>query len=396
MACTPTQADLSQIMLPDDANPGGTVHGGVLLHLVDQVGFLAATRYANQGADEARVATLARIEQCEFHSPMHIGELAQAHAEVTHVSAHSMEVVVTVTAVNPLTGKERRTNTARAWYVARPFSGIKGPKTAAVALPPMQYESGEAAKAGQQRYELQKQQRQSNSDVTAVELACLHVRKSMAPGSERVPHTVAAAASTLSHVTLPSECAACTHFVRAGVIMKLMVCCARVSSLQFIRFHSDLIAVIALCLTVCLTQPLLSSLPDSQDNAAAIAAARHCLSHIVTVSVESMDFHHPVKSGSVVTLYSWPTFSSARSIEIEVAVFAESLLAPPVLCSSSRFTFVAIDEQRKSMQVPALMPVSPEETSRFELGRARYEARKQARVQPPAKDGAATVQSMSA
>eukprot|EP00047_Mylnosiga_fluctuans_P015177 m.43978 g.43978 ORF g.43978 m.43978 type:complete len:355 (+) comp5807_c1_seq1:64-1128(+) len=354
MACTPTQADLSQIMLPDDANPGGTVHGGVLLHLVDQVGFLAATRYANQGADEARVATLARIEQCEFHSPMHIGELAQAHAEVTHVSAHSMEVVVTVTAVNPLTGKERRTNTARAWYVARPFSGIKGPKTAAVALPPMQYESGEAAKAGQQRYELQKQQRQSNSDVTAVELACLHVRKSMAPGSERVPHTVAAAASTLSHVTLPSECAACTHFVRAGVIMKLM------------------------------------------DNAAAIAAARHCLSHIVTVSVESMDFHHPVKSGSVVTLYSWPTFSSARSIEIEVAVFAESLLAPPVLCSSSRFTFVAIDEQRKSMQVPALMPVSPEETSRFELGRARYEARKQARVQPPAKDGAATVQSMSA
>ena len=30
-------------MLPDDANPAGNVHGGTILKMVEQVGYLAAT-----------------------------------------------------------------------------------------------------------------------------------------------------------------------------------------------------------------------------------------------------------------------------------------------------------------------------------------------------------------
>eukprot|EP00047_Mylnosiga_fluctuans_P006569 m.247770 g.247770 ORF g.247770 m.247770 type:complete len:395 (+) comp15493_c0_seq1:173-1357(+) len=339
----PTAADISKIMLPDDANPAGNVHGGTILHLVDQAGFLAATRYCNQGApEEPLVASLARIEQCEFHAPMHIGELAQVHAEVTFVAKHSLEVIVHVVAVNPLTGKSRKTNTARAWYVAKPISKLQQPAVHSAALPPMNYASATEEQAGYNRYVHQKKLRQSNEEAEAVVKACASVRTDMMRlhlrPEEKVEHAVGASASSLVHLTLPSDCAA-GGIVQAGVIMKLM------------------------------------------DNVAGIVAARHCRKNIVTASLDSMDFHHPVHNANVVSLYAWPTFTSARSIEIEVAVFAEDIRSEQqVLCNSSRFTFVSLDPQGKVATLPALVVTTDEEKARFQSGQSRYEARKQART----------------
>lgn len=38
---------LFRIMLPDDGNPLNVVHGGVVLQIIDEAGFLCSTKYCN-------------------------------------------------------------------------------------------------------------------------------------------------------------------------------------------------------------------------------------------------------------------------------------------------------------------------------------------------------------
>lgn len=75
-------------MLPDDANPGGNVHGGTILHMIEQAGWIAATRHANSNQSPASgglfsstpkelSAALVRVEHMDFIKPMYIGEVAQ-------------------------------------------------------------------------------------------------------------------------------------------------------------------------------------------------------------------------------------------------------------------------------------------------------------------------------
>jgi acyl-CoA hydrolase len=96
--------NLWKLMLPDDANLAGNVHGGALLQLIEQTGYIAATKYANISRPEAlRVqqplsAALVRVEHLDFLKPMHIGNLAQFAAQVTYVGPQVMEVIVTLPA----------------------------------------------------------------------------------------------------------------------------------------------------------------------------------------------------------------------------------------------------------------------------------------------------------
>jgi acyl-CoA hydrolase len=39
---------LAQVMLPEDANPRGNVHGGTLMKLADSAGGVCATRHASR------------------------------------------------------------------------------------------------------------------------------------------------------------------------------------------------------------------------------------------------------------------------------------------------------------------------------------------------------------
>lgn len=191
--------------------------------MIDQAGYIAATRFCNQThPDTPLVASLARLEECTFLAPMHIGEVAQVRAEVTFVAKHSMEVTVEVSASNPLTGESRRTNIARVWYVATP---VDATVCRPAALPAMEYSNEDKLRAGTVRYEQQKKLRQTAADASAVVATCNSVRKDMmqlhVEPDSRVRHTVADSASSLVQLMLPSDCAG--GRVQAGVIMKLMV-----------------------------------------------------------------------------------------------------------------------------------------------------------------------------
>ena len=99
-------------VLPQDTNPAGNLHGGVILKHVDTAGGVVAMRHSKGNA------VTASIERVDFLAPAFVGELLTFKARLNHVGRSSMEVGVRVEAENLFTGEKRHTNTAYLTYVA--------------------------------------------------------------------------------------------------------------------------------------------------------------------------------------------------------------------------------------------------------------------------------------
>jgi len=103
------------------------------------------------------------------------------------------------------------------------------------------------------------------------------------------------------------------------------------------------------------------------DLAGAMAAMRHARSVVVTASVDYMTFLHPIRVGQLVTLRSSVNRVFRTSMEVGVKVFVEDLLTGETRHTSSAYlTFVAIDEQGKSVPVPPVVPETEDEKRRYE------------------------------
>src|SRR5947209_412468 len=116
-AMSASQVTMARQMMPDDANPWGYVHGGVVMKMVDEAAGSAAIRHAR-----CRVATAA-IDYMSFLHPVHVGDLLLLKASVNDVGRTSMEVGVRVETENMLTGERRHTSSAYVVMVALDDSG---------------------------------------------------------------------------------------------------------------------------------------------------------------------------------------------------------------------------------------------------------------------------------
>ncbi|XP_072833841.1 cytosolic acyl coenzyme A thioester hydrolase isoform X8 [Pogona vitticeps] len=124
------------------------------------------------------------------------------------------------------------------------------------------------------------------------------------------------------------------------------------------------------------------------DEVAGIVAARHCKTNIVTASVDAINFHEKIKKGSVITISGRMTFTSNKSMEIEVFVDADPFVEEPqdrYRAVSAFFTYVSLSKEGKPLPVPQLALETEEERQRFEEGKSRYlqtKAKRQAKIQP--------------
>ena len=105
-------SEISEIALPNDANPLGNLLGGRVMHLVDLAGALAASRHSR-----AAVVT-ASVDQVTFLHPVHIGQLLILKSSVNRVFRTSMEVGVKVWVEDLRTGDVRHTSSAYLTFVA--------------------------------------------------------------------------------------------------------------------------------------------------------------------------------------------------------------------------------------------------------------------------------------
>ncbi len=112
---------LSQVMLPEDANPSGNVHGGTIMKLVDTAAYVAAVRHSRLNC-----VTLA-IDSFKFLHPVYVGELLLLKASVNFAGRTSMEIGVRVEAENLMTGNFRHTASAYLTFVALDPQGKPSP-----------------------------------------------------------------------------------------------------------------------------------------------------------------------------------------------------------------------------------------------------------------------------
>ena len=99
-------------MGPAEANTSGNVHGGVLMHLCDEVAGIAAVRHSG-----TRVVTAA-MDRMSFRHPVFVGQLVNVKATVNAAWRTSMEVGVRVESENVRTGEVLHTSTAYLTMVA--------------------------------------------------------------------------------------------------------------------------------------------------------------------------------------------------------------------------------------------------------------------------------------
>jgi uncharacterized protein (TIGR00369 family) len=117
----PAELTLAQVMLPEDANPRGNVHGGTLMKLADTAGGVCATRHTRQ-----RVVTVV-MDSMTFEQPVYVGDLVVVHAEVTWTGRTSIETEVTIVAEDALTGDRRHVSSAFFVYVSIDEHGRPAP-----------------------------------------------------------------------------------------------------------------------------------------------------------------------------------------------------------------------------------------------------------------------------
>ncbi len=90
------------------------------------------------------------------------------------------------------------------------------------------------------------------------------------------------------------------------------------------------------------------------DIAGAMAAQRHCNRIVVTASIDSVEFKHPVKQGEIVILKARVTWVGRTSMEVAVEVFSENLMGERKFTNKAYLTFVAVDAAAKPMEVCGL------------------------------------------
>ena len=121
--------EMTQLLLPGDANALGAAFGGSVMGWIDICAAVSAQRHSHQNV------VTASMDDLHFHAPIKVGFQVILRARVVAAFKTSMEIGVTVHSENPLTGERQLTTSALLTFVALDAQGKKLP------VPPLSVES---------------------------------------------------------------------------------------------------------------------------------------------------------------------------------------------------------------------------------------------------------------
>ena len=85
-----SRSEMTEVVLPQDANPLGNILGGRVMHLMDIAAAIAAHRHSNS------YVVTASVDYVDFRNPIRVGELIILKSSVNRVFHTSMEVGVKI------------------------------------------------------------------------------------------------------------------------------------------------------------------------------------------------------------------------------------------------------------------------------------------------------------
>ena len=109
--------EMTELVLPEDTNPHGSIFGGRVLALVDKCAAVVAMRHARR-----EVLTLL-LDSVEFKNPVHLGDVLLLRGRINAAFNSSMEIEVEVHSEAPLTGEDKLTTRAFVTMVALDANG---------------------------------------------------------------------------------------------------------------------------------------------------------------------------------------------------------------------------------------------------------------------------------
>ena len=139
-----SQAERSEIIFPNDANPIGNLFGGRLMQFIDLVGAVAACKHSRA------ITVTASMDHLDFVGPVKVGELLILKASVNRAFRTSMEVGVKAMVEDLLgSGAMRHVASAYLTYVAVDMMGAK--TDVAPVLPETEHQRRRFDDAGRRR-----------------------------------------------------------------------------------------------------------------------------------------------------------------------------------------------------------------------------------------------------
>jgi acyl-CoA hydrolase len=297
---------------PRDVNIYGSVFGGFVIEQADRLAALAASRFAG------RPVVTASLDLVTFVAGIRAYQQIALEAQATRVFRTSMEVLVAVEGVDPVSGTRWKTSDAALTLVCMGEDGRPAPFPA---LAPRTAEEQAAWEAAERR--------------RALRLA--------APPEEPAafPPAAGAAAERLSLHTSTEICF-------PGTVNEMGAA----------------------------TAGWLLSLAD---RLAGIAAGTHARMPAVTASVDGVQFRRPVHLGEVVVTHAYLTRVFRTSCEVRVDIWKRGpLTGAPEHVTTAYFTYVTLGPDGRPAPMPPLLPRTAEERRRHEAAGARRQLRQKA------------------
>ena len=103
---------MAEVVLPAQTNALGKLLGGHVMHLVDIVAAMAASRHANS------YMVTASVDYIDFRNAVNLGEIVILKSQVNRVFHTSLEIGVDVYSEDILTGEKKHTTSAFVTFVA--------------------------------------------------------------------------------------------------------------------------------------------------------------------------------------------------------------------------------------------------------------------------------------
>src|SRR5271163_1881376 len=114
-----SQSEMTEIVLPNDANPLAALLGGRLMHWIDLAGAMAVHRHARS------YAVTASVDHIDFLVPVRVGDLVILRSSVNRVFHTSVEVGVKVFVENYIADTAQHVASAYLTFVAIDSKGTR-------------------------------------------------------------------------------------------------------------------------------------------------------------------------------------------------------------------------------------------------------------------------------